>query len=1107
MRRASNQWRSRVGRRSGPTALIAAGAVGVGLLAAAGPSGGSAAQAAPAAPPGASSIDPADFAQPAMEYRPGVRWWWPGGAVESDVLADQLDYLAENGFGTVEINPFGVDPLPGDEEAVRDVYTPAFYEKLDEAIGKAEELGITVDLNMGTGWNANGPEVTLDDSERNLALGRATLTGAQLQEGGVAIPALAKSKHYDEATFDPARAELQQVVLARRTGVAGDVTGDAALFDDGETVWDQRISLDADDAYSLKVASGAASFDLPAEVAEQIEDDANYEVIATYLLPSGARPVDAARPDWFVVDHMSATETLEYLNEWLGEESLNAILDRHDNVRAVFNDSLELGTDLLINEDVVALAADPENNGIGYDFSRYLPTVYRQNLGAPAYRPNSMSGATEPYLTFTTDPAITNRILADYRTIVAETFRQGLRGFARGAHSYDLQYRQQAYNTPIDMIGAAEFVDIPEEEQHDEYNLRTAASGAHLYGRELATAEQYTLGLTPFQNTLDSLKVGFDMMATAGINNFFYHGFSYAYGRGSEQYGENGWAAFPTIGVNMTSDNTLSPYFDRLNTYAARLNWVGQQGKPSMDVAVYAPFNTRAPSTGATPVLNNNGYAWDAINDASLTADDTTYADGALSVNGGTMQYDALVVQSGTVPVATMQALERLADQGTPIIFYGALPDAQAGYADGAYAAEDAKVRKLARQILLDNASAYQRTNAGALRSALAKVVDPEITYDTNPEVRFVRRSLDDGGELTFIRNTATTANTITVRADDRYQNFYWLDQRTGAVHAAEVVDGTATVTLDPGNDPLGRGQTPAKPSNGIVLLAEPAGVTLDADTLSAGLPAGVDRVAPDEVRTVEPTSLTVTADNLDGVIGGEEATETFTEDVLGNWKDADFHGGRLQSVVADGIYRATLEVDKARTRKYVLDLGEVHTAATVRVNGEPAGQVLWAPYEVDITDLLVDGENEIEIAVTPRKKNRYYPAEVNTDGRYSMTAPQDAGLVGPISIATTEVASEPSDKVAPRVRLQLRPRTVKVGQRARLTVVVKAGRTDPKGEVRITRNGRKLRVLKVPASGTRTIRLPRLPRGTYRIGARYLGNAAVQPGSATPVRLKVVRR
>ncbi len=47
-----------------------------------------------------------DFAEPAKEYRPLVRWWWPGNDVEEGELRREVDLLADNGFGGAEVQAF-----------------------------------------------------------------------------------------------------------------------------------------------------------------------------------------------------------------------------------------------------------------------------------------------------------------------------------------------------------------------------------------------------------------------------------------------------------------------------------------------------------------------------------------------------------------------------------------------------------------------------------------------------------------------------------------------------------------------------------------------------------------------------------------------------------------------------------------------------------------------------------------------------------------------------------------------------------------------------------------------------------------------------------------
>src|ERR1035438_6066092 len=60
------------------------------------------------------------FQNPAKEFRPMVRWWWPGGDVTDAELRREVDLLDHANFGGAEIQPFtiGLDP-PKMPEATR----------------------------------------------------------------------------------------------------------------------------------------------------------------------------------------------------------------------------------------------------------------------------------------------------------------------------------------------------------------------------------------------------------------------------------------------------------------------------------------------------------------------------------------------------------------------------------------------------------------------------------------------------------------------------------------------------------------------------------------------------------------------------------------------------------------------------------------------------------------------------------------------------------------------------------------------------------------------------------------------------------------------------
>ena len=49
---------------------------------------------------------------------------------------------------------------------------------------------------------------------------------------------------------------------------------------------------------------------------------------------------------------MDADMAADYINDWLGDENLSAILEKHSNIRAIFNDSYEFYSDLYYTESI-----------------------------------------------------------------------------------------------------------------------------------------------------------------------------------------------------------------------------------------------------------------------------------------------------------------------------------------------------------------------------------------------------------------------------------------------------------------------------------------------------------------------------------------------------------------------------------------------------------------------------------------------------------------------------------------------------------------------------------------------------------------------------------
>ncbi|MEJ2703068.1 MAG: hypothetical protein P8Z79_11565, partial [Sedimentisphaerales bacterium] len=112
--------------------------------------------------------------------------------------------------------------------------------------------------------------------------------------------------------------------------------------------------------------------------------------------------------------------------------------------------------------------------------------------------------------------------------------------------------------------------------------------------------------------------------------------------------------------------------------------------------------------------------------------------------------------------------------------------------------------------------------------------------------------------------------------------------------------------------------------------------------------------------------------------------------DSLKSWKDIgfDFYSGRV-------LYRKTVTVDDDFERAW-LDLGKVQHYVEVYVNNRFVDLLLWPPYELEITDFLKKGRNEVALVVSNSIANRFAWDVWGTRGRGKA---EPSGIIGPARI------------------------------------------------------------------------------------------------------------
>lgn len=266
------------------------------------------------------------FEHPPDNTKIMMRWWWFGPAVTKPELEREMRLMKEGGIGGFEVQP--VYPLLPDNPAggVKNLpfLSDQFLDALRFTSAKARELGLRMDLTLGSGWPFGGPSVSIDDAAGMLRTERVKVDG---QTRRIPLPNITAGE------------KLITVFLARTEG--------------------QKI-----DAASLReqteIRDGALW--LPANL-----DGAN-ELL---FFISGRTGMQVKRPaigaEGYVLNHMDRTATENYLKN-VGEPLLRVFGENPPY--AIFCDSLEV-----YNQDWTSDFLEEFKRRRGYDLKPYLPAL------------------------------------------------------------------------------------------------------------------------------------------------------------------------------------------------------------------------------------------------------------------------------------------------------------------------------------------------------------------------------------------------------------------------------------------------------------------------------------------------------------------------------------------------------------------------------------------------------------------------------------------------------------------------------------------------------------------------------------------------------------
>ena len=949
---------------------------------------------------------------PSVEFRPWVRWWWPGADVDDSKLASEIQLLAQNGFGGAEIQPFNaaLNPeAPADELARRLAHdTPAFWAHVACAMDAAIDSGLSLDLTLGSGWASGGNHISMDDSLHTLVHSEHVVQGPQsltLALDGPDTPAfyevseMAAGFGEPLARYLPEEAELVAVVASRKTGGVREanpfVITDSLILDPASTV-----------VLTDKVSgTGTLKWDVPT---------GEWVVVALFSMPDGEFPSLIAQPEpGFVVDHFNEARFRANLEHLMGERT-GMVPYYGAPLRGFFNDSFELKSERFFTDDFLAQFKERR----GYDATPYLPAML-----IPGADDHIFDGAgiarKAPYSFGEMD----ERLQHDYALTASELFiERFVKVCADFADKNGLKSRAQTYGLAVDVIRASGESQIPEAEQlyagGSDLFLKAVSAGGLWYNRPVISAESLVWAGRDHMLTPTKLRAAADKLFLAGINQMVYHGFPYQIGK-PEIYGEQGWNAFSspwsgmgTYSSNISPSNAYFEWFPTLNRYVARMQYFMRLGRPAVDAAVYYPwlgstaalarmedhsevlflgglFDFEPPASENTlfqlvdtvfgdrdlgkagrwmeslwPVLqaiHQQGIAWTWVNDDSLEQAD--FQDGKWTIRGNS--FDVLVVADiEAMPLATAQKLEVLAQAGAPTVFAGSTPDAQPGFDN--FEAGDAAValsieRAKAAGTVLESVEELPETLAATTGVPSLKWTDVK----EGGKVRFAHRILANGAHLFFIRNSSTTEVQPTFTVVDGCSQPIWLDVMNSRYGIKEEDMSVRLAPMESGILLCGF-EPPSKDTGWSVALELDFDSAFEVDCLS-GLVSGTD-VANDEQEVA-----------LDGV---------------GLWTDE-----ALTFCSSPGHY----ELCPVEPGDYVIDFGDVR-GIVVMDNPTLESVALTPPFRIHHEVTKSASETPIAFTLIPPLRNRLLGLGDSDDPRYvEFKGKEDTripvGIDGPIRL------------------------------------------------------------------------------------------------------------
>jgi hypothetical protein len=980
------------------------------------------------------------FLNPPDSAKPGVYWYFMDGNLDRDAITADLESMKKAGIGYALFLEVNV----GVPRGKVDFLSEEWQELFKHAVREAERLGIRIILGSGPGWaGSGGPWVKPEQSMMHLVACDTIVTGPSVFNGKLQVPK-PKKPFFGEGSLTPSLREQRDAWYEDvRVLAFPSPEGSDRIENIDEKALYYRAPYTSQPGVVPFIPSLAEYKESPRSVIkkDQIID------LTHKLMKDGSVQWDVPPGKWVIarfgkrnngaVTRPAPVPGLGFEADKFDTASFRAHYEAYVGklIKKVVPKKPESGGGwTMIHIDSWEMGSQNWSNGFVEEFIKrrgYDPILY-----IPVY---------EGYIINSKE--VSERFLWDVRQTANELVQENHAAFFRQLG------RRSGFRLsiePYDMNPASDFdlgaiADVPMcEFWSDGYGFNSSfsciesTSIGHITGKPVVAAEAFTAGSNEaWKKYPGDMKNQGDWALAMGINRFVYHTFAH------KPYGDKnlpGMTMGP-YGVHWDRGQTWWPMVSAYHNYISRCQFVLSQGTPVADILYLttegAPHVFRAPSSaleGTDVMPDKKGYSFDGcspqylINHAGVKNRKIIFPGGA--------SYSILVLPDvKTMTPELLAKIDILLKGGAVVV--GNPPVMSPSLVN--YPQCDQTVKSLSNAIWggiaqqrnlpvtdyfngkifrTDKQNASVRRTSPApdsvklypdynLTAAILKDLKIEPDFSSSGKIRYIHRSMPDR-EVYFISNrTAENIKDTVLFRDGSMKGEFW-NPVTGDIKTLHNLykkkNGIASYIE-------------MEPSQSFFIMFKHT-IKGD-DTLSVIARDFPEKTAVKKLKG--PWNIKFNP--------GFGAPASAVFDTLTDWTKRTEEGIRYYSGI--GVYSIKFDLPAEVIKKneeFWIDLGTVKNIARVRLNGKELGIVWTEPWQVRMTDVVKDKDNQLEIEVANLWANRLIGDEMKPwdgveggkwpdwllngtpriSGRYTFTTHRfykkddpllESGLIGPVKI------------------------------------------------------------------------------------------------------------